>query len=174
MPAQIPQDMAEDISPILTIIFQMTLGIGEPPEDWTSANVSPILKRDRFKASNYRPVSLTILCCKLQENVNNSNVLIHFEHHKILTDCQHGFTARRSCETQLLILEHELADTLEGRWTLLSSTSSRFLIASCIGDSLGSSPTMEFRVRQIYGSSFFAGRPQQVIEDGTTSEKAMS
>ena len=72
----------------------MTLGIGEPPEDWTSANVSPILKRDRFKASNYRPVSLTILCCKLQENVNNSNVLIHFEHHKILTDCQHGFTAR--------------------------------------------------------------------------------
>ena len=37
-----------------------------------------------------------------------SNVLKHLESHDILTDCQHGFRARRSCETQLLRLAQEL------------------------------------------------------------------
>ena len=106
--------MAEEISPILTTLFQRTIDLGELPEDWKSANVSPIFKKgDRFKASNYRPVSLTSLCCKLQEYINTSNVLSHLEQHKILTDCQHGFRARRSCETQLLTLVHELAETVD-------------------------------------------------------------
>ena len=42
-----------------------------------------------------------------------SNVLKHFEWHNILTDCQHGFRARCSCDTQLLTLVHELANSLD-------------------------------------------------------------
>ena len=30
-----------------------------------------------------------------------------------MTDCQHGFRARRSCETQLLTLAHELLSPLD-------------------------------------------------------------
>ena len=57
IPARILRDMAEEISPILTTLFQRTIDLGELPEDWKSANVSPIFKKgDRFKASNYRPV----------------------------------------------------------------------------------------------------------------------
>ena len=37
----------------------------------------------------------------------------HLEHHKILTDCQHGFRARPSCERQLVTICHELADSLD-------------------------------------------------------------
>ena len=105
IPARILRDMAEEMSPILTTLFQRIIDLGELPEDWKSANVSPIFKKgDTFKASNYRPVSLTSLCCKLQKHIITSNVLSHLEQHKILTDCQHGFRARRSCETQLLKL----------------------------------------------------------------------
>jgi hypothetical protein len=32
--------------------------------------------------------------------------------HNILVDCQHGFRAKRSCETQLLTLRHELLSNL--------------------------------------------------------------
>ena len=42
-----------------------------------------------------------------------SNVLKHLHEHNILTDCQHGFRARRSCETQLLTLAQELLAGLD-------------------------------------------------------------
>ena len=42
-----------------------------------------------------------------------SNVLNHLDDYKILTDCQHGFRARRSCETQLLTLAQELVEGLD-------------------------------------------------------------
>ena len=114
IPARILRDMVEEISQILTTLFQRTIDLGELPEDWKSANVSPIFRKgDRFKASNYRPVSLTSLCCKLQEHIITSNVLSHLEQHKILADFQHGLIAGRSCEIQLLTLVHELAETVD-------------------------------------------------------------
>ena len=114
IPARILKDLAEELAPILTEIFRRTLVDGEVPVDWRSANVTAIFKKgDRFKASNYRPVSLTSLCCKLQEHIIVSSTLKHLEHHKILTDCQHGFRARRSCETQLVTLCHEIAESLD-------------------------------------------------------------
>ena len=42
-----------------------------------------------------------------------SNVLKHLDEYKILTDCQHGFRVRRSCETQLLTLAQELVEGLD-------------------------------------------------------------
>ena len=64
IPVHILKDLAEELSPILTEIFRRTLAEGEVPMEWHSANVSAIFKKgDRFKASNYRPVSLTSQCC---------------------------------------------------------------------------------------------------------------
>ena len=37
----------------------------------------------------------------------------HLQEHDILIDCQHGFRARRSCETQIITLVHELAESLD-------------------------------------------------------------
>ena len=94
IPARILKDLATELAPILTEIFQRTLVDGEIPVDCRSANVTAIFKKgDRFNASNYRPVSLTSLCCKLQEHIIVSSTLKHLVHHKILTDCQHGFRA---------------------------------------------------------------------------------
>ena len=47
------------------------------------------------------------------EHILVSNILAHLDLHKILVDCQHGFRARRSCETQLLTLVHELTTGLD-------------------------------------------------------------
>ena len=70
-PDQIPsmylKTTAEQLTaPILTMIFNQFLQTGELPSDWLSANVSPIFKKgDKHTSVNYRPISLTCVCCKL-------------------------------------------------------------------------------------------------------------
>ena len=110
IPARILKDLSDVIAPSLTIIFQRTLTLGEVPEDLKSENVTPIFKKgDLFKAINYRPVSLTNICFKLQEHIIISRIMAHLEEHQILTDYHYGFRAQRSCKPQLLTLWHELA-----------------------------------------------------------------
>ena len=52
--------------------------------------------------SNYRPVSLTSVVCKVLEHIVHSNIMSHYDRWNILCDSQHGFRKRRSCETQLI------------------------------------------------------------------------
>jgi len=48
----------------------------------------------------------------LLEHIVVSNILKHLDKHNILVDCQHGFRAKRSCETRLLTLSQELLSNL--------------------------------------------------------------
>ena len=112
-PARFLMEMAEPLSTVLAFIFQQSLDQGQVPQDWRDANVAPIFKKgDRGQAANYRPVSLTAIPCKILEHVIVSQTLDHLDAHHILVDCQHGFRAKRSCETQLIITAHDLASSL--------------------------------------------------------------
>ena len=53
--------------------------------------------------------------CKTLEHVIHSSVISHFERNNILTDCQHGFRKRRSCETQLILTIDDLARGLNDK-----------------------------------------------------------
>ncbi len=54
------QELAEEITPVLTKVFQKSIHYGSIPEKWRSANITPIFKKGNISsASNYRPVSLT-------------------------------------------------------------------------------------------------------------------
>ena len=68
---------------------------------------------DRTIASNYRPISLTSIPCKILEHIISTSIHKHLENHNILTDRQHGFRSRRSCETSLLTTIHDLISTLK-------------------------------------------------------------
>ena len=83
---------------------------GTLPSSWTKANVAAIFKKgSRTDPADYRPVSLTSVCCKIIGHVIFSHVMRHLDHHKALIDsAQHGFRARRSCETQLLTTVHKI------------------------------------------------------------------
>ena len=60
LPARVLKELASEISPLLTAIFQKSLDTGYVLKDWRTANVTAIFKKgEKFKASNYRPVSLT-------------------------------------------------------------------------------------------------------------------
>ena len=105
---------AKPLSRCLTLIFNASLASVTLPQDWCTANITPIFKKgERFKAANYRPVSLTCICCKLLEHIIFSQIMDHYDKHSILTDCQHGFRSKHSCETQLLSLTQQLHEWLE-------------------------------------------------------------
>jgi hypothetical protein len=116
LPPRILKSAAHPISYCLELIFKASLSTGFVPHDWRQANITPVFKKgERFKPSNYRPVSLTCICSKLLEHIVVSNMMSHFDNHNILADCQHGFRSKRSCETQLIGLTQELHEHLDNR-----------------------------------------------------------
>ena len=81
---------------------------------WCKALVVPIsMKGLKSDASNYQPISLTSVLCKLCEHILHSTILTHLDNHKIPSDAQHGFKIRRLCDTQLLPALNDLAGKLE-------------------------------------------------------------
>ena len=92
IPSWVLKVAAEPVSICLQHLFTASLRTGTVPNDWKQANITPVFKKgERFKASNYRPVSLTCVCSKLMEHVIVSQVMGHFDQPNILADCQHGF-----------------------------------------------------------------------------------
>ena len=114
IPTRLLKMMSLEISPALTKLFQMSLNTGEIPKIWKHAIVQPIFKKgDRAAAQNYRPISLTCVCCKLLEHIIRSAITKHLESNKILNEAQHGFRKKRSCETQLITVIHDITSQLD-------------------------------------------------------------
>jgi len=79
-PARIPpyilKNCAKEISPVLKVIFIESFTKGNLPSDWLTANICPIYKKGRCDdASNYRPISLTSICCKVLEHIIYHNII---------------------------------------------------------------------------------------------------
>ena len=109
IPNRVLKEAAEEISPILTAIFKQSIEQEQLPSDWKKAYVTPVFKKgDRHQPENYRPVSLTCVCCKLLEHIICRHILQHLEEHNILAGVQHGFRKGHSCETQLIETLHDL------------------------------------------------------------------
>ena len=86
---------------------------GKLPNDWKRAFVAPIFKKgSRTNPYNYRPISLTCICCKLLEHIISSAISTQANHYNIICKQQHGFRKNHSCETQLLETVNDLALSL--------------------------------------------------------------
>lgn len=63
--------------------------------------------------ANYRPISLTCVASKILKHIVHSFNMKHLNDHNILTDCQHGFRAKRSTEMQLILTLHNMAKAIQ-------------------------------------------------------------
>ena len=91
-------------------------GTGEIPREWSLANICPLFKiSDRSLACNYRPVCLTCLPCKLLEHIVFLNTMARLDEYNLLSDRQHAFRKRHSCETQLTTVMNDWAKLLDNR-----------------------------------------------------------
>ena len=161
-------------SGFVTHLFQQSYDQGETPAIWRNANVAPVFKKGPVcNAANYRPISLTCIACKVMEHVVVSHMRKHLELHNALTELQHGFRAKHSCDTQLLLTVHDLMEQMDRPKTQIDI---------CVLDFSKAFDVVPHRrlmsKLRLYGIdgkcanwiwSFLADRTQQVVVDGVAS-----
>ena len=83
-----PRMIKELVNSIVTpieIIFTKSTDLKIVPEQWKEAKVSAIFKKGNKKiASNYRPVSLTCIICKLLESIMRDHIIEHMRKKQIV------------------------------------------------------------------------------------------
>ena len=101
---------SEKFSVVLEVIFNRAMEDGDVPVEWREANIYPLFKRgSKLQASNYRPVSLTSVCCKVMEGIVRDNITIHLNRHNLISARQHGFVHQKACVTNLLECQHKVS-----------------------------------------------------------------
>ena len=105
---------APQCAQILQVIFAQSYVSGNLPEEWKKALVSPVFKKDdKSLPSNYRPISLTCISCKIMEHVLRCHLSNHLEINNILTPHQHAFQKGFSTETQLISVLDDWLSSLD-------------------------------------------------------------
>ena len=108
------KELSSELAPIFTLLFQASLHQQSIPDILKHANVTPIYKKgDKTNPSNYCPVSLTCISCKLLEHIICSSLMQHLTKHNILYPLQHGFCDKRSCESKLLEFVNDIAFNMQ-------------------------------------------------------------
>ncbi len=114
IPPWILKMTAEEVSPILTDLFQHSIDESYLPWQWREANICPIFKKgNKSDPANYRGVSLTSVVSKVLEHIVHLHIMDHLEVNDILVDNQHGFRAKHSTVTQLILTINDLTGSIE-------------------------------------------------------------
>lgn len=102
-------------SVILCKLFTLSMETHCLPSDWKVGKVVPLPKpNNAHDPTNYRPISLTSLSCKLMEHAIYSHVVTFLEDNFFFSNHQPGFRKSYSCETQLLCFTNDLFLALDG------------------------------------------------------------
>ena len=82
--------------------------IGQFPEIWKIAHVTPIYKRNGLKndKSNYRPISILPTLSKVCESVMHERLLSHCIDNNIISERQAAYLKGDSTMSQLLYIVH--------------------------------------------------------------------
>ena len=91
------KEIGVEIADALKFIFEFSLESGDLPDDWKCSIVSVIHKKgDKSNVSNYRPISLTCIICKIFESVIRDHIMEYFFVNKFFSSRQFGFIKNRS------------------------------------------------------------------------------
>ncbi|KAJ7405403.1 RNA-directed DNA polymerase from mobile element jockey-like protein [Pitangus sulphuratus] len=97
------RELLEELTKLLSIIYQQSWLTGEVPGNWKLANVTPIYRKSwKEDLGNYTPVSLTSVPGKVMEQIILSANTQHLQDGQGIRPSQHGFRRGRSCLTNLI------------------------------------------------------------------------
>ncbi|UYV80352.1 hypothetical protein LAZ67_18002587, partial [Cordylochernes scorpioides] len=94
-------------------IFNNSWKTGKLPQDWKTATIIPIKKLDKSAddPKNYRPISLTSICCKLMEKIILRRLTYHLDTRNLLPEEQYGFRKGHGTIDQLLFFTQKRGTT---------------------------------------------------------------
>jgi hypothetical protein len=103
-PAVFLKNIADAICLPLSMLFQKSMSQGVIPNIWKKAIVIPVFKKgNSSKVSNYRPISLTCIICKIMEHIIGEILNSYLLTNNLICSSQFGFLKGRSTCTQLLV-----------------------------------------------------------------------
>ena len=77
---------ADEITPILHIIFTQSISTSLLSNDWLKANICPVHKKgSRSNVANYRSISLTSICAKVMEHIIYHSIMSHLNQNNIIS-----------------------------------------------------------------------------------------
>ena len=83
---------APAISKSLTLLFNASLKLGQFPQEWKEANVTPVPKNgDNELVTNYRPVSILPVASKVFETLIHRQLYHYLDSNNLLSSAQFGF-----------------------------------------------------------------------------------
>ena len=94
------KECSEELCVSIADLFNLSLQNSMLPPLWRKAQVTPIFKKgNKHLCSNYRPVSLTVILCKVLESFIRDAIMTHMENNNLFNQNQHGFRSKKSCVT---------------------------------------------------------------------------
>ncbi|XP_065654666.1 uncharacterized protein LOC136081289 [Hydra vulgaris] len=100
------KECSKSLSHPLSLIFKMSFYSGVIPNEWLTANITPLFKKgDKLDPSNYRPISITSIVCKVMEKIIHKVMMNHLALNKLIANEQHGFVNGKNCCSNLLEID---------------------------------------------------------------------
>jgi len=101
--ARMLKETALSMTPAVTKLFNLTIRLGDLPNEWKIARVTPVPKTsNRSDATNYRPISLLSILSKLLERHMRNLLLDHLIQCSPISAQQWGFSRGKSATGALL------------------------------------------------------------------------
>ena len=114
LPPRLLRTVAQELTPALTSLFNQSYTTGIVPMQWKQVLVTGVFKKvSRSDPTNYRPISLTCLCCNVMEHIILSYIAKYLSVNNIRLDSQHGFYEKLSSVTQLISSCHDWTTTIQ-------------------------------------------------------------
>ena len=114
IPAIVLIRCAPELAPVLSRLFRLCISSGVCPSAWKSAHVVPIPKKgSRSDPSNYRPIAITSILCKVLESLISEALLAFLKSKNLLNDRQYGFQKSRSTGDLLSYVTNKWAQVLD-------------------------------------------------------------
>ncbi len=103
-----------ELSPILTHLFNMSIRQKTFPDAWKHATITPLYKSgDHTCSDNYRPISVLPTLGKILECVAHSQCMKYLSDNDLICDNQSGFRPKHSTLTCLTEFLHEIYESVD-------------------------------------------------------------
>ena len=94
--------LAHCLAKPLCVLFVAVFKLECLPTIWKHAYITPVFKKGKSSiVENYRPISLTCVCCKIFESIIKKQLVEFLLQNKFLNSYQHGFVAGHSTCTNM-------------------------------------------------------------------------
>ena len=102
----------------LIYVFKSSVSCAKIRKQWKFARVSAIFKKGNHKlASNYWPVSITSIICRILETIMKNSTVKKLMSNDLLSVNQFGFLKGRSTTLQLLTVLNDRTESIENKFS---------------------------------------------------------